>query len=102
MQDSAKSAWIGDEEVVFQLDLEPEHGTTAWFAQHHINVLFWPTSSPDLNPIENLWGIVKRKVASLHLGNQAELKTLLKQPGLLLHLHSVITYTVIAFKPWPT
>ncbi len=55
----------GDADFIFQQDLAPAHtakGTKSWFNDHGVTVLDWPANPPDLNPIENLWGIVKRKM----------------------------------------
>ncbi len=72
----------GDADFIFQQDLAPAHtakGTKSWFNDHGVTVLDWPTNSPDLNPIENLWGIVKRKMRDTRPNNADELKDAIKE-----------------------
>uniref|UniRef100_A0A3B1JZ19 Tc1-like transposase DDE domain-containing protein n=1 Tax=Astyanax mexicanus TaxID=7994 RepID=A0A3B1JZ19_ASTMX len=52
-------------DFIFQQDLAPAHAaksTKDWFTKKQLEVLAWPANSPDLNVIENLWAIVKRKI----------------------------------------
>ncbi len=72
----------GDADFIFQQDLAPAHTakcTKSWFNDHGVTVLDWPANSPDLNPIENLWGIVKRKMRDTRPNNADELKATVKE-----------------------
>lgn len=52
-----------------------------WFEEHEVNLLDFPPRSPDLNPIENLWGLLARKVYSegRHFQSKGDLISYIKQ-----------------------
>ena len=57
---------IESDNIYLQMDNVKYHWTTdalQFYYEKNVKLIDWPPYSPDLNPIENVWALMKRKIS---------------------------------------
>ena len=72
------SAKLIGRRFTIQMDNDPKHTAKAsqqFYKAKKWKILQWPSQSPDLNPIENAFHLLKRKLKAERPANKQQLKT---------------------------
>lgn len=65
------------DEWILQEDNDPKHmakKSKKWKDEHDVHRMPWPAQSPDLNPIENVWKVLKCQIRQYHPQSLISLK----------------------------
>lgn len=73
--------WYRRRKWIFQQDSAPCHTAKrvkSFMASNVLDVLSWPGNSPDMNPIEHMWALLKNEIYKLNINSISELKVAIK------------------------
>ena len=77
-----------DHKWVFQMDNDPKRTSKVvakWLKDSNVKVLEWPSQSPDLDPVENLWAELKKCVQAMRPTNLTQLHPLYQEEWVKVH-----------------